>query len=423
VQPQATATPDESEEALAAHGIKRGLRVEDLKPPPTKRGKGAVASVQQAGASPQAKSPQLQAESPQISAASPPAGKGRKAPVKPKAKKAKTADEPKSKAKTSADIMAEVKREIAEEEARRKAAGGSTPTAAVAKASPSSLAQGGAETAQSPSQAAEAALNARRQREAELAQSDPAGLAESAWQGLFSNSAADPSGMAAMTASHASASTADGKTLDSLLSMLGQGSIVGNGASDMSSQQGAQAPQASHGQAAAARGSPSRQQTQLADDQAAAERARLQAEADAAVEVDFFDFDSYIEDPSEFATLLGGGESAAQRLVSGDEPPAETPELVSGSNQSSTASSATSSMILQKAASLGGVGGPLSTSPMDSSDDSEPSPDDLLSSIMAGGGSAAGDGRTSQKRKSQDDPLDWWDADHAPQLQPWAILS
>ncbi|CEH12674.1 swi snf complex subunit sol1 [Ceraceosorus bombacis] len=420
IQNIAPAAPDapDSDEALASmHGIKRGLRVEDLKPPPVKRGKATAATAQQnAPAAAQAKSPaagrlgQLnnaespgpsKVDSPKASAASPPAAKGGKkasaakgkAARKTKAEKEKndeaTATAARSKPKTSADIMAEVKREMAEAEAKRKGeAGGVDVDGNVA---PSQKPEDG--TIQPPL----SKPLTQRERDDMLAQQDPAAFVDAAWQDLVA-----PNGSGAGT----SVPLADAQSLEGLLAMLGQEPGPGGAFVDT-------ALPATDANANAA---------------SAASEAPPQPEAN--IEVDMFDWidESYLDEPqAELSAFLGGGAPHVTR----EEPPAQTPDLVPSSKLPSGSSSNSSSMIMAKGSSnlsntinaLDGVVR-ISSSPsgMDSSDDSEPSPEDLINSITgaAGGSNDEAGRRASQKRKSEED---WWDTEHQPQLQPWAIVS
>lgn len=386
--------------AAAMHGIKRGLRPENLKLPPNKRAKNAVtgkAMSPSAGAneSPRVAPSPAQPEDTPTPAGSTPAGKGGKKNDKPvkagktTVKKGKgaagtptsSAAEPDKKFKTSADIMAEVKREMAEAERKRREEGGGGASAGDASAGAA------AAKVDSANIKAEEEAEEKRRKDSELARRDPAGLVESTWQELLATGHAnnnhlrgmngmpgDLSLLGAPSGGAGGSSGSDPKALQSLMSLLGQDSMLAGLPAD--------------GSAAANKGSGS------GDGGAASGSAFLNgamdslpsADADAGLDIDLFDFieasaagpDAFNEADGELGGMFGTGGLNASTQES--EPPVETPELVASarlpggsSNASSSSNSTHNSLRAKLPGALGGHGldfgsaGPSSTSPAEMS--------------------------------------------------------
>ena len=403
--------------AAATYGLKRGLRVENLKLPPNKRTKGGPGNAKGNAGSPQSvtnESPKLGAAgSPTKDAPTPagstPAGKGGKKvdktakPAKPPAKKGKGSGstpggsaEPDKKFKTSAEIMAEVKREMAEAERRRKEGGG-----AATDARPEGAATLTTETKEDSSAAAvkaEQDAEDRRKRDLEMAGRDPAGFVEAAWQELLAagrNGATvsgGANGLAEMLSSAAGGTAgssnslpdaSDPKALQSLLSLLGQESL--SSASDL--------PSAVPGaEVSKLPGLESQLGGGMGLSGSGLDGSQVAVDGDAGLDIDLFDFidasaagpDVFKDDAElDFGSLTGNGSGsgAAGALTNESDPPAETPELVAstrlpgGDSGSSTSSNSTSSTLKATVPGLlGGNGkldfgsaGPSSTSPAEMS--------------------------------------------------------
>lgn len=223
--------------------MKRGLRVEDLKPPPSKKSKaGAAAQTQKAAASPvpvpapapapAAASPKLApstAEQTPATASTPTSAsvRGKRGPGRGGKKKGATQTKAASAAESAGEKPARGK---------GKAAAASKEAAAAAAATPASAAVGGVKEEASPSSGAtaqqeddsskipandggvEKALS-KLTSDVEQQSQDPAGFVENAWQELLTANGSS-AGMS-MSASAPNFPT-DGKALESLLAMLGQ---------------------------------------------------------------------------------------------------------------------------------------------------------------------------------------------------------
>lgn len=482
----------EDDDAAAMHGIKRGLRVEDLRPPPIKRGKGqGQPEAQKIDSSPAATttSPQTGIGSPSLGAKGAAAkkgqgqrGKGKKSlkvdsgkddgvsTPTPAPATAATGKTPKQKPKTSQDIFNEVKAEMAEAE-RKKTQDDGLPLPSQAQA-----------PVENPAMVAEREANERRQRASDLSRNDPAGFAENAWQELFNASVVDgqqPSmapgttsgalgnggvldnksllGLSMPMVGVAGSASSDGTSLESILTMLGHG-VPGGSNDDVDGTQGQQPPQ----QSPAEQASMSQQHGLPTSDKQQSELQSSSDQTDAVVDVDLFDFldaeaigpDAYPpQDPeAELANLLSIPTNSSL-----DEPPVETPELVTSSNlpststSSSSGSSAKSLKMMASTAALKGSrsqqqgfdkAGPNSTSPAsmqqkagsglagsssgssedDDEADEQATPADALAQLAVGL-----PGTTNhKKRKSEagmaDDEEWWWEANHVEQPNPWAVI-
>ncbi|KAJ1018107.1 hypothetical protein NDA16_004974 [Ustilago loliicola] len=385
--------------AAAMHGIKRGLRPENLKLPPNKRAKNTPAAgkaMSPSGGfneSPKVAPSPAQPEDTPTPAGSTPAGKGgKKADKTTKGGKATTkkgkgaagtptssAAEPDKKFKTSADIMAEVKREMAEAE-RKRCEGGAGGDASATAAS-NAAANAKVDTANIK---AEQEAEEKRKKDLELAGRDPAGLVESTWQELLATGNAnnglrglngvDSSLLGAPSAGPSAQNGSNPKALQSLMSLLGQDSMLSgmptNGFNVPS--KGLDAGQGNTGNGSS-----------FLD---GALDSLPSADADTGLDIDLFDFieasaagpDAFNDTDVDLSGVFGSGGLNAATQES--EPPVETPELVAsarlpgGSSNASTASNSTSNSLRAKMpAALGGNGldfgsaGPSSTSPAEMS--------------------------------------------------------
>nr|CDI55845.1 putative protein [Melanopsichium pennsylvanicum 4] len=485
--------------AAAMHGIKRGLRPENLKLPPNKRAKNAPgagkAMSPSANESPKvAPSPAQPEDTPTPAGSTPAAKGGKKADKAPKgakvtAKKGKGAagtptastGEPDKRFKTSADIMAEVKREMAEAERKRREQGSGSAADGDAAGNAAAAAK-----VDSANVKAEQEAEEKRKKEQELAGRDPAGLVESTWQELLAtgnvNSGLHPNGvpgdhslLGAPSAGPSAQNGSDPKALQSLMSLLGQDSMLSGLPSN-----GVSAPSKGlmSGQDSAGNGS------SFMD---GALDSLPSADADAGLDIDLFDFiEASAAGPDAFDAEvdLSGvfGSEGFNASTHESEPPVETPELVAsarlpgGSSNTSTASNSTSNSLRAKLpASLGGSGldfgsaGPSSTSPAEMSScdeiDLDKSPFvhrmrlDRIGLTMAPAASgieasesAKEAGQSNTGRAPEETAVtqvelgpgsqgiiagsgdEWWDLDHFASMgggfgsdanadQPWAVLS
>ncbi|EST08681.1 hypothetical protein PSEUBRA_001758 [Kalmanozyma brasiliensis GHG001] len=381
--------------AAAMHGIKRGLRPENLKLPPNKRAKNvpgagkAMSPSSAANESPRVAPSPAQAEDPATPAGSTPAGKGGKKNEKATkagkttAKKGKgaagtptsSAAEPDKRFKTSADIMAEVKREMAEAERKRREEGSAGAGAGDAASAAAKL--------DLINVKAEQEADEKRRKDQELAGRDPAGLVESTWQELLAtgntnNGTQGPNGfggdnslLGAPSAGSSAQNGSDPKALQSLMSMLGQDSMMSGLPSN-----GINVPSRGLMTGAGSGGS------SFLD---GALDSLPSADADTGLDIDLFDFiEASAAGPDAFnddIDLSGVfGSSAVNASTQESEPPVETPELVAsaklpgGSSNASSASNSTSNSLRSKLpTALGASGldfgsaGPSSTSPAEMS--------------------------------------------------------
>lgn len=306
-------------EAEAAHGIKRGLRVEDLKPPPVKRAKNQPQKG--AAGSPSASSPGLEdGDSPLASAATPPGAKGGKrasisAAPKHKAggKKGRTPAEVSKDAR--ADIMAAVKAEHAKAEQQKGEAGspnqnaGPLPLSSVQPPSPPLVDE---------ILKAEENAEAIRRRDEQLAAQDPAALVEATWNDLMNSGLLNVSGL--------DASSPSSRALDSLLSNVAQHSQGGfSGGFSMPVSMGLPSmpmmsmPMGAPFSAPAPTSLPELGQQSSSDLTSAAP-----------LELDIFDF---IDASATGPDVLSDRNSLEASILGSTpaEPPAETPELVTSS--------------------------------------------------------------------------------------------
>ncbi|KAJ9475357.1 SWI/SNF chromatin-remodeling complex subunit SWI1 [Pseudozyma hubeiensis] len=483
--------------AAAMHGIKRGLRPENLKLPPSKRAKNVVGAGKAmspssgANESPKVAPSPVQAEDATTPAGSTPAGKGgKKAEKTVKGGKATTkkgkggaagtptssATEPDKKFKTSAEIMAEVKREMAEAERKRREGG--------AGGMAGGDVGGAASKADTANVKAEQEAEEKRKKEQELAGRDPAGLVESTWQELLATGSNGLQGAnASLGASGTGASAAnvsDPKALQSLMSMLGQDSMMsGLPANGLTMPSKGLLPGDGSGGAGG---------SSFLD---GALDSLPSADADTGIDDDLFDFiEASAAGPDVFGDTdidLSGvfGSSALNASTQESEPPVETPELVAsarlpgGSSNASTVSNSTSNSMRGKMpAALGASGldfgsaGPSSTSPAEMSScdeiDLEKSPFvhrmrlDRMGLTMAPAASGAEASKTTSASadgqgtvKAPEETAisqvelgpgsqgiiagsggdDWWELDHFGSMtnggfgsdanadQPWAVLS
>ncbi|CDW99118.1 hypothetical protein [Sporisorium scitamineum] len=493
--------------AAAMHSIKRGLRPENLKLPPNKRAKNAAGAGKAmspssgANESPKIAASPSQAEDISTPAGSTPAGKsakkGDKAAKggKPTAKKGKggaagtptsSAAEPDKKFKTSADIMAEVKREMAEAERKRReegsgGAGGGDASGAAAKVDTANI-------------KAEQEAEEKRKKDQELAGRDPAGLVESTWQELLAtgntNNGVQAPGslLGAPSAGPSAQKGSDPKALESLMSVLGQDSML-SGLPANGMDVPSKGLMSGHGSGGGGAGNGSSFLDGALD-------SLPSADADTALDIDLFDFieasaagpNAFNDADVDFGVFGSGGLNASTQE---SEPPVETPELVAsarlvgGSSNASTASNSTANSLRGKMpASLGGSGldfgsaGPSSTSPAEMSScdeiDLDKSPFSYrmrldrigrttmapaASETQAGqmtkeGGGGGGGHQVSTLKAAEDTAIsqvelgpgsqgiiagsgdDWWDLDHFGSMsgggafgmdanadQPWAVLS
>ncbi|SPC66253.1 related to GAL11 - subunit of the RNA polymerase II mediator complex [Ustilago sp. UG-2017b] len=387
--------------AAAMHGIKRGLRPENLKLPPNKRAKntpGAGKATSPSGGlneSPKVAPSPAQPEDTPTPAGSTPAGKGGKRADKTTksgkvtAKKGKgaagtptsSAAEPDKKFKTSADIMAEVKREMAEAERKRHEGGAGGDASATAASNAAANAKVDTANIKAEQEAEE-----KRKKDLELAGKDLAGLVESTWHELLATGNANnglrgPNGVAAdswllgaPSAGPSAHNGSDPKALQSLMSLLGQDSMLSgmlaNGFNVPS--KGLDAGQGNAGNGSS-----------FLD---GALDSLPSADADTGLDIDLFDFieasaagpDAFNDTDVDLSGVFGSGGLNAATQES--EPPVETPELVAsarlpgGSSNASTASNSTSNSLRAKMpGALGGNGldfgsaGPSSTSPAEMS--------------------------------------------------------
>lgn len=356
------------EATAASMGIKRGLRVDDLKLPPNKRTKSAAtpgasgSTPTNTGSSPAAavesSPPATKGESPKpVGAASPPAsgrggkratggaarGRGRKGKGAVAAtgsdKKAEEAS-PRVKAKTSADIMAEVKAEIAAEAERKR------------KEEAEKAAAGIDDPSKNPINLAEEEEAGKRQQDEHLLDTDPGASVDKMWQELLASSENSAEGQ--------NLSDGAGPEADPLRSIM---AAV------------AQSP-------SAVANLPTGEQAQGSGEKSTGGEGALSGATDGSADADiFFDFESFYPgsssanqgsdeaqpsgedgDRSSSNGREGNGQTAGNgsqkanneladalglpSLTGSDDVPAETPELVSSSGVPSAASSSTSSSIL-----------------------------------------------------------------------------
>lgn len=443
------------DEATAAQmGIKRGLRVDDLKLPPTKRGKGAATpgTPTNNASSPPAAATDLSpapGTSPKLGAASPqsarggkrgqPAARGRakkgKAAATPTSGTAKGEDSsPKAKPKTSADIMAEVKAEMAAEEGKKRKAEANRAAAGIEDPSKNPILIADAES-----------IAARDQRQA-LSESDPLAFLGNSWQALLDTGNKNPSHQPNGTSSAAGPPSDD--PLKSILAAVSMSpsAALNNSTSGPPDAAGASA-------------------SVTANVETSAVEDNFTNEADNFFDFDLFDYTS--GGPQQDEQGGNGAEQSAKEpdqgqglestaksegddneddsglpfIPSSDDVPAETPELGSSSGVPSAASSSTSSsLVLPKVIGnlprppfdeAGFWAPPGSASPEAKGD----TPEDTEHLVSTGGKDSSEDkGLSKGKVTTSADPGDsndtdatsWWEADHSvlynQQEKPWAIV-